>query len=129
MELKDKTVLLVEDSPLFRRMMADYLEAMGCTRVLEASNGRVAMEMLGQEKLDLVCLDLVLPDISGYDLCEFIRGQATELAQVPVLMISARTLTVDRAQAEEVGVDGYLIKPFTQEEFTQQVQRVLNRGS
>jgi two-component system chemotaxis response regulator CheY len=44
-------------------------------------------------------------------------------------MISARTLTVDRAQAEEVGVDGYLIKPFTQEEFTQQVQRVLNRGS
>ena len=120
------TVLLIEDSPLFRRMMADYLAGLGFTRVVEAASGRAAMELLERERPGLVCMDLVLPDISGYDLCEYIRGQEV-LAQVPILMISARTLTVDRAQAEEVGVDGYLTKPFTREEFVLQVQRVLAR--
>lgn len=125
---KPDTVLLVEDSPLFRKMMADYLATLGFTQVLEAPSGRAAMELLSKERPHLVCMDLVLPDVSGYDLCEFIRGQ-DGLAEVPILMISARTLTVDKAQAEEVGANGYLTKPFTQEEFTAQVQKVLAQGS
>jgi two-component system chemotaxis response regulator CheY len=84
--------------------------------------------MLAHSRPDLVCLDLTLPDVSGYDVCEYIRGQS-ELAGLPVLMISARGTLLDRAQAEEVGADGYLTKPFTQEEFVQQVLRLLARAA
>ncbi|HEX8824039.1 MAG TPA: response regulator [Archangium sp.] len=118
------TVLVVEDSPLFRRMLGDMLQELGFSRVLEAFGGRAALELLTESKPDLVCLDLTLPDISGFDVCEHIRASPLH-KDVPVLMISARTLAVDRAQAEEAGANGYLIKPFTPEEFRQQVERVM----
>jgi DNA-binding response OmpR family regulator len=128
MDVSQRTVLVVEDSPLFRKMVGEFLHALGITRVQEASNGRSALEQLAHSRPDLVCLDLTLPDVSGYDVCEYIRGQA-ELAGLPVLMISARGTLLDRAQAEEVGADGYLTKPFTQEEFVQQVLRLLARSA
>jgi CheY-like chemotaxis protein len=128
MDVSQRTVLVVEDSPLFRKMVGEFLHALGVTRVQEASNGRSALEQLAHARPDLVCLDLTLPDVSGYDVCEYIRGQP-ELAGLPVLMISARGTLLDRAQAEEVGADGYLTKPFTQEEFVQQVLRLLARAA
>jgi two-component system chemotaxis response regulator CheY len=118
------TVLVVEDSPMFRRMLGDMLQELGFTKVLEAFGGRAAMEMLADARPDLVCLDLTLPDVSGFEVCEHIRA-SPQLKDTPVLMISARTLAVDRAQAEEAGATGYLIKPFTPEEFRQQVERVM----
>ena len=127
MDVSQRTVLVVEDSPLFRKMVGEFLHALGVTRVQEASNGRSALEQLAHGRPDLVCLDLTLPDVSGYYVCEYIRGQP-ELAGLPVLMISARGTLLDRAQAEEVGADGYLTKPFTQEEFVQQVLRLLARA-
>lgn len=128
MDASQRTVLVVEDSPLFRKMVGEFLHALGVERVLEAANGRAAMEHLTAGRPDLVCLDLTLPDVSGYDLCEYIRGTA-ELSTVPVLMISARGTLLDRAQAEEVGADGYLTKPFSQEEFNQHVVRMLTRAA
>jgi DNA-binding response OmpR family regulator len=124
MAQQQRTALVVEDSPLFRRMLGDMLQDLGFTRIAEAASGRAAKDMLADAKPDLVCLDLTLPDISGYDVCEHIRASPT-LKDVPVLMISARTQTMDRAQAEEAGASGYLIKPFTPEELRQQVERIL----
>src|SRR5690349_2071782 len=118
------TALIVEDSPMFRRMLSDMLQPLGFARVLEAPSGRAAMELLAEQRPDLVCLDLTLPDISGYEVCEHIRATPA-LQDVPVLMISARTQTMDRAQAEEAGASGYLIKPYTPEELRQQVERVM----
>jgi two-component system chemotaxis response regulator CheY len=128
MDVSHCTVLVVEDSPLFRKMVGEFLHALGVTRIQEAANGRSALEQLAQGRPDLVCLDLTLPDVSGYDVCEYIRGQP-ELAGLPVLMISARGTLLDRAQAEEVGADGYLTKPFSQDEFIQQVVRLLARSA
>jgi CheY-like chemotaxis protein len=124
MHLSQGTVLVVEDSPMFRKMLGDMLTDLGFTRIVEAFGGRAAMEVLQVERPDMVCLDLTLPDISGFEVCEHIRA-TPELQDLPVLMISARTLTLDRAQAEEAGANGYLTKPFTAEEFRQQVERVL----
>lgn len=118
--------MLVEDDPALRKLVMHYLVLMGFC-VVEAPDGRTAMTRLLEMKPDLVCLDLMLPESSGYDVCEFIRRTPT-LAQVPVMMMSARTLPEDRAHAEEVGVTGYLIKPFTRAEFTRQVREVLARG-
>ena len=125
MESDLHTVLLVEDAPFFRKMLGDYLRDMGFEEVVELATGRAALKHLETApRPDLVCLDLTLPDISGYEVCEHIRA-TPGLQDVPVLMISARTQTMDRAQAEEAGASGYLIKPFTPEELRQQVERVM----
>jgi CheY-like chemotaxis protein len=110
-----------------RRLLSDMLQTLGYTRVEEASSGQAALDRLAnpqEKKPALVCLDLTLPDISGFEVCEFIRS-TPELKDLPVLMISARTQTMDRAQAEEAGVSSYLIKPFTEHELRQQVERVM----
>ena len=78
MEPQLQTVFLVEDAPFFRKMLGDYLRDMGFEEVVELPSGRAAlkhMETAGAP--DLVCLDLTLPDISGYDLCEHIRRTAS----------------------------------------------------
>jgi two-component system chemotaxis response regulator CheY len=121
-----RTALLVEDAPLFRRVLGDYLRRLGFTDIREAPSGNAALAALEQYRPDLVCLDLVLPDVSGYDLCEFIRG-TERLADVPVLMVSARSSPADRAHAEEAGATGFLTKPFNEEDFEHHVNQVLAR--
>jgi two-component system chemotaxis response regulator CheY len=127
-EQTPRSALLVEDAPLFRRMMSDYLRQLGFTDIREAPSGNAAIQALEKHRPDLVCLDLVLPDVSGYDLCEFIRGTES-LAKVPVLMVSARNLPADRAHAEEAGATGFLAKPFSQEDFNRHVQQVLAQAA
>ncbi|MGQ0504863.1 MAG: response regulator [Myxococcaceae bacterium] len=121
------TVLIVEDDPALRRLVAGYLGVLGF-ETLEAADGGSAIRLLGKAPaLRLVCLDLMLPESSGYEVCEFIR-QTEALKHLPVLMMSARTLPEDRAHAEEVGVSSYLIKPFTRAEFSRQVESVLGQA-
>ncbi|MFY1827380.1 exopolysaccharide biosynthesis response regulator EpsW [Myxococcus fulvus] len=128
MEPQMHTVLLVEDAPFFRKMLGDYLRAMGFEKVVELPNGQAALKHLASaERPDLVCLDLTLPDISGYDLCEHIRKNPG-MTDVPVLVVSARDLPEDKAHAEEAGANSYLGKPFTQEEFSKRVKHLLKNA-
>ncbi|MBU8897270.1 response regulator [Corallococcus sp. H22C18031201] len=126
MEPQLRTVLLVEDSPMFRKMLADLLrDQLGVAEVVEVSSGQAAIKHLQTSaRPDLVCLDLTLPDVSGYDVCEHIR-RSPAVADVPVLMVSARNLPEDKAHAEEAGATGYLGKPFTAEEFAKRVRQAL----
>ena len=117
-----KTALLVEDDPPLRKLVAGYLKILNFA-VAEAADGKKAMAALSEQKYDLICLDLMLPESSGYDVLEFIRKQG--LAKTPVLMMSARSLPEDRAQAEELGATLYLIKPFSRSDFTRAVKAVL----
>ena len=117
-----KAALLVEDDPPLRKLIAGYLKLLNFS-VIEAPDGKKAMTALGTQAYDLICLDLMLPESSGYDVLEFIRKEG--LAKVPVLMMSARSLPEDRAQAEELGATLYLIKPFTRSDFTKAVKAVL----
>jgi len=125
MEPQLHTVFLVEDAPFFRKMLGDYLREMGFEEVVELPCGLAMLKHLETAMCpDLVCLDLTLPDISGYDLCEVIRRTHT-MKDVPVLVVSARDLPEDKAHAEEAGANGYLGKPFTQEEFSRRVMQVM----
>ncbi len=117
-----KSALLVEDDPPLRKLVAGYLKLLNFS-VSEAPDGKKAMSALAEQRYDLICLDLMLPESSGYDVLEFIRKQGR--AKVPVLMMSARSLPEDRAQAEELGATLYLIKPFTRSDFTRAVKAVL----
>ena len=121
-----RTALVVEDDPEVRKLVRKCLERMEFG-VSEARTGKEAMDMLGKMHPDLVCLDLMLPEQSGYEICEHIR-RTTVLREVPVLVISARALPEDRAHAEEVGADAYLIKPFTFAEFTAKVTKLTSPG-
>jgi two-component system chemotaxis response regulator CheY len=117
--------LVVEDDPALRRMVAAYLKAMNISAI-EAPDGRTALRELAAKVPDVICLDLMLPEISGYDLCEYIR-RVPQLRNVPVLIMSARGFPEDRAVAEEVGASAYLTKPFTRAQFAGQIDALLRR--
>src|SRR6267378_2595757 len=102
-------VLVVEDDPDIRKLLRKYLEKLELL-VTEAATGKAALAHLETETPELVCLDLMLPESSGYDICGHIR-RTPHLLEVPVLVISARSLPPDRALAEELGANAYLIKP------------------
>ena len=117
-----KSVLLVEDDPALRKLVQGYLKVLGFA-VFEVADGKKAMSALGEQKFELLVLDLMLPESSGYDVLEFMRANGH--SKTPVLMMSARSLPEDRAHAEELGATMYLIKPFSRGDFTKAVKQVM----
>lgn len=121
---RKRTALVVEDDPDVRGLVGKMLKAIGL-EVAEVAEGRSAILHLAvHQRPDLVCLDLMLPELSGYDVCEYMRGDA-RLRTVPILIMSARALPQDRAYAEQVGASTYLVKPFKQKAFHAAVDALL----
>ena len=123
MSEKKKSVLVVDDDPEIRKLLSATLDRMGFT-VSEAADGRTAIKRLDAARPSLLCIGLMLPESSGYDVCEHVN-QTPTLNGLPILMVSARTMPEDRAQAEELGVRVYLSKPFTQAQLKQAVAQAL----
>jgi DNA-binding response OmpR family regulator len=117
------TILLVEDDPILRALVKDHLEESSFTVVL-APSARAAYDTLATLTPDLVILDLVLPDSSGYEVCEHIRRDP-KTKDVPVLVVSARLLPSHRAQAEEAGATAFLPKPYQRRELMKQLRALL----
>lgn len=129
MENTPRTVLLVDDSLMFRKLLGDLFRDLGTAEVVEVSSGRAALEHLaGAARPDLVCVDLVLPDVSGFDVCTHIRSTPA-LTNLPVLVVSSRHQPEDKARAERAGATGYLSKPFTVEDFGAHVHEVMRTVS
>lgn len=100
-----------------------YLEKDGY-RVLTADNGKQALETARQKKPDLIVLDLMLPEMDGFDVCRVLR---TEGDAVPVIMLTARTMDDDKLTGLDVGADDYMTKPFSPRELVARVRAVLRR--
>jgi DNA-binding response OmpR family regulator len=120
-----RKALVVEDHPDARALVRTYLLAMGM-EVVDVAEGRSAIRQLESSPPDLVCLDLMLPELSGYEVCEFMRAHP-RLKDVPILIMSARAKPMDRAFAEDVGATAYLVKPFKRSEFSRAVDACMNR--
>src|SRR5205085_10524351 len=122
-----KHVLIVEDEAHLAIGIKYNLEAEGY-EVTTVADGLSALKLLEEnpEGYDLIILDLMLPGMSGYSVCEAIRQRQLDL---PVLMLSARTLVEDRVRGYDVGADQYLQKPFELEELLSITRRLINRGS
>lgn len=118
-----KTVLVVADHPRLRLSIRKVLQRLGLSAT-ECSDGAAARDQLSTLVPDLVLLDLVLPESSGFELCEFIR-QSPRHAQLPLLAMSSRAYPEDRAHAFEVGADAVLGKPFTDDELRQFIEHLL----
>lgn len=119
-----RRVLVVEDDPDIRKLIRKYLEKLDLD-VDEAATGKAALDLLRRNRHSLVCLDLMLPESSGYQICEHIRA-TPHLAATRVLVISARSMPPDRALAEEAGADAYLMKPIRWASFSSVVSSLLD---
>ncbi len=127
MTIDKRSVLVVDDDPEIRKLLVTALDRMGFT-VSQAADGKTAMKRLDEQRPSLLCIDLMLPESSGYDVCEHVNKTPT-LNGLPILMVSARIMPEDRAQAEELGVRVYLSKPFTQTELKTAVAQALEGNS
>jgi DNA-binding response OmpR family regulator len=117
-----QTILVVDDETNLRAMIRLYLEQEGY-RVVEASNGREAIYVARYEKPDLIILDLMMPEMGGYD---FVRLYSKE-AQTPVIMLTAKVEDQDKILGLELGADDYVTKPFNVRELIARVRAVLRR--
>jgi DNA-binding response OmpR family regulator len=112
--LRPRVALVVEDHPDTQSALAAHLEQNGWT-VGVASEGGEALRIARKYRPQLICVDLNLPSISGYEVCEQIRNDAI-LARAVIVMVSARTSVDVRANSLDAGADAYLPKPYDADE-------------
>ena len=116
-------VLIVEDEPAIRDNIQFALEGEGLS-TLQLPTGGGVLALLGERSVDLIVLDVGLPDISGFDLLKRIR----ERHLTPVIMLTARNAELDRVLGLEIGADDYVVKPFSPRELSARVKAVLRRA-
>ena len=117
-------ILVVEDDPAILRGLADNL-GFEQHEVVTASDGETAYRLIHDRRPDLVVLDLMLPNMSGYELCRKIRSEGVS---TPVLMLTARGEESDRVLGLDLGADDYITKPFSVRELLARIRAVLRRG-
>ena len=118
-----RTILVVEDEPTLRETLAENLELEGF-RVVVAADGREALDRFRQMQPDLVVLDVMLPELSGIEVCREIRRESG----VPILMLTARGSELDKVVGLELGADDYVTKPFGLRELLARIRALLRRS-
>ncbi len=116
------TILLVDDEKMITGPLARKLRESGY-RVLVADNGRVALELAAAENPDVVVLDVLMPEMDGWEVCRILR----KTSPVPILMLTALSDEVDRILGLELGADDYLTKPFSTRELLARIRALLRR--
>ncbi|MEK4175565.1 response regulator transcription factor [Aeribacillus sp. FSL K6-1305] len=123
-ENQDVTILVVDDEERIRRLLKMYLERENY-QIDEAENGDEALEKALCADYDLIILDIMMPGIDGIEVCKQLR----EKKATPVIMLTAKGEEVNRVQGFEVGVDDYIVKPFSPREVVLRVKAILRRAS
>lgn len=116
-------ILVVDDEKKIVDIVKAYLEKDGYTTVA-AHDGKTALELVRTEAPDLVVLDLMLPEVSGWDICRTLRAESS----VPIIMLTARDDDTDKIVGLELGADDYVTKPFNPRELVSRVRAVLRRS-
>jgi DNA-binding response OmpR family regulator len=117
-----RTILVVDDEPTLRETLAETLDADGF-RVLTAADGREALGRFREHRPDLIVLDLMLPELSGVEVCRIIRRES----RVPILMLTAKSSELDKVLGLELGADDYVTKPFSLRELSARIRALLRR--
>lgn len=117
-----QTILIVDDELRIRKLVADFLVREGY-KIIEADNGRLALEILEQNQIDMVILDVMMPEHDGWTVCREIRKKST----IPIIMLTAKGEEVDQLFAFEIGADEYVTKPFSPKILTARVNALFRR--
>jgi DNA-binding response OmpR family regulator len=118
-----RTILVVEDDATLRETLVDALEVEGF-RVVGAADGRAALVRFRADKPDLVLLDLMLPELSGIEVCRIIRAESG----VPIVMLTAKDSELDKVVGLELGADDYVTKPFSLRELSARIRALFRRS-
>jgi DNA-binding response OmpR family regulator len=123
MPAKKTTIVTADDDPQLLRLIARNLQFEGYD-VLTASDGKQALELIEQHVPDLVVLDVMMPKMDGFTVCQRVR----EFSSVPIIIVTARGQDQDKVRGLDLGADDYLTKPFSVEELAARVRAVLRRA-
>lgn len=118
----NKTILIIEDEEDIRDIISHYIKREGYL-VKEAANGKMGINIALNDQIDLIILDLMIPDISGYDVCREISRNKN----IPIIMLTARNDIVDKIRGLEIGADDYITKPFDIREVIARINVCLRR--
>ncbi|NDI36154.1 response regulator transcription factor [Chengkuizengella sediminis] len=119
----NRTVLFVEDEDRLREIGKDYFSSEGFI-VLEASDGKQALEIFEMNKIDLLILDIMLPELDGWAVCRRIRNES----DVPIIMLTARTEEEDKLMGFDLGADEYVTKPFSPKVLVARAKMLIKRA-
>ena len=121
--MNGKKILVVDDEPLIRKLVTDFLKKQGYITI-EAEDGRKALELFSDEQdIDLIILDVMLPEYDGWTVCREIRKES----RVPIIMLTARGEEFDEVFGLDIGADQYITKPFSPNVLIARVNAVLRR--
>lgn len=118
----NKQILIAEDEPRMRRLIKDYLSREGFV-IVEASNGKEALELFQTNKFDLLILDIMMPLLNGFDLCKAVR----DISNIPIIILTARSDDDDEVLGYDLGADDYITKPFSPKILVAKVKALLRR--
>lgn len=118
-------LLIVDDEEKIREFVKKYALFEGHT-IKEASNGLDAIDMCKEEKFDLIILDIMMPELDGFSTCKEIKKTEPNM---PIIMLSARGEEYDKIHGFELGIDDYVVKPFSPKELMMRVDAILKRSS
>lgn len=124
MSEKKTNILAVDDEPKILEVLVSFLESKGF-HVFSAGSARQALDLFNRENISLVILDLMLPDMSGEEVCRIIRRKS----RVPVVMLTAKVEENDMLQGLQIGADDYITKPFSLKVLYARVEAVLRRST
>ena len=122
--MNGQTILVCEDNIIVQDILREYLLKEGYN-LLNAMDGESALEIIKQQAIDLIVLDIMLPGISGFDVCKEVRKSS----RIPIIILSARGTAPDRVTGLELGADDYVTKPFSPREVLIRIKKLLERNS
>lgn len=117
-------ILIVDDEPAITDAIRYALETEGF-ETISLAEGLPVLPLIQQKNVDLIILDVGLPDVNGFDLCKEIR----KICNTPIIFLTARTTEIDRVVGLEIGADDYIVKPFSPRELTARIKAILRRVS
>ncbi len=117
------SILVVDDEPLYLRLLEANLRTEGY-EIITAQNGKEAVEMFSANPVDLIVLDVIMPQMDGFETCQRIR----QYSNVPIIILTSKGEEQDRVRGLDVGADDYLVKPFSVMELLARVRAVLRRA-
>lgn len=121
-------LLIAEDEATLRFLLTETLADEGYT-VTETSDGREAKSQLEQEAFDLIILDFMMPELTGVEVCEWLRNSDNPNRDKPVILLTAKAQDKDRERAKQAGVTAYIVKPFSPLHLLDIVEQLISKGS
>ncbi|RKY85339.1 two-component system response regulator [candidate division KSB1 bacterium] len=124
--MSDLNILIVDDSVTMRRILVNTLGKIGYSNVIEATDGKDALAKMYSEKVDFIITDWNMPEMSGLEFVQSVRGDEY-FKNIPILMVTTRSLKDDIITALKAGINNYVVKPFTPEVLDKKIKEILSK--